>query len=130
GSAAIRVLPLMFDVRCSMFVYGWHSFRVTNPEGWEKVAGGRSLAETPGRRWMGPVHPERMPEVCDPCGVGAEFFTPFRGYRSAALRSTPGYRLASLRLACRGIPEDEPGWCTGRADYTPVCIWSSVAAGH
>jgi hypothetical protein len=28
----------------------WNSFRLTNPEGWQKVAGGRSAAETPGRR--------------------------------------------------------------------------------
>jgi len=29
----------------------WRMFRVTNPEGWQIVAGGRSTAETPGSGW-------------------------------------------------------------------------------
>jgi hypothetical protein len=42
---------------------------VFNPEGWQRVAGGRSGAETPGRQSQGSVHPEGMPEFCDPSGV-------------------------------------------------------------
>ena len=42
---------------------------VFNPEGWQRVAGGRSGAETPGRQSQGSAHPEGMPEFCDPSGV-------------------------------------------------------------
>jgi hypothetical protein len=45
-----------------------------NPQGWQILAGGRSVTETPGGG-LAVLHPEGMPEVCDPSGVdgGLEF---------------------------------------------------------
>jgi hypothetical protein len=79
---------------------------VFNPEGWQRVAGGRSRAQTPGRESVGSVHPEGMPEFCDPSRVGWRFLIigpgvslpPSLRYGEAS-RSTPGYSLASLQLA-------------------------------
>ncbi len=45
-----------------------------------------------------------MPEVCDPCGVKAEFYTAFRGYRSAQPPATFWQASGLLRKQ----PEDEP----------------------
>ena len=38
----------------------------TNPEGWQKGAGGRSIAKTPGSRLDVSLHPGGMPEIRDP----------------------------------------------------------------
>jgi hypothetical protein len=41
---------------------GMRLSRLVNPKGWEKVAGGRSNAETSGKRLIGSQHPEGVPE--------------------------------------------------------------------
>jgi hypothetical protein len=75
----------------------WHPFRPTNPEGWQKVAGGRSAAETPGRHWM-------------------SFTTP-AGWRSSA--TLPGsirsfYRRSGGIAALNPrLPSDKPPACSG-----------------
>lgn len=46
------------------------SFRVTNPEGWQKVAGGRSAAKTPGRSWIVSPTLEGWERSATPAGSG------------------------------------------------------------
>jgi hypothetical protein len=76
-----------------------HSYRRANLKGWQNVAGGRCEAETSGRSRLEISHPGGMPELCDPCGVGAD-----SGRRDpvVSLRSTTGYILAGLRPARAG----------------------------
>jgi hypothetical protein len=72
---------------------------VFNPEGWKRVAGGRSGAETPGRQSQGSVHPEGMPEFCDPSGVVWRFLNQPTGGVAAldprllATKSLPNVRI-------------------------------------
>jgi hypothetical protein len=65
-----------------------------NPEGWQKVTGGRSRAQTPGMELVGSVHPGGMPEFCDPSCVGGRL-----------LERRPGGALRSA-LFSRSLRQD------------------------
>jgi hypothetical protein len=77
---------------------------VFNPEGWQRVAGGRSGAQTPGRELVGSVHPGGMPEFCDPCWVSGRL-----------LERRPGGALRSA-LFSRSL----------RADQQTVSVFAHV----
>jgi hypothetical protein len=85
----------------------WRVSRSSNPQGWQRVAGGRSAAETSGSGVFEFQHPEGMPEVCDPSGGRMEIsecepgvsLPPSLKLRRTS-RSTPGdYQASLLRLA-------------------------------
>jgi hypothetical protein len=77
--------PLVFSKRAS--------WRFLNPEGWQKVAGGRSGAKTPGNGFWNLAHPGVMPELCAPSGVDGDLRWNSGGV--AAL----GHRLLSEQAA-------------------------------
>ena len=78
---------------------------VPNPEGWQRVAGGRSVAETSGSARIVPRIPEGCQSSATPAGSMGMLdrdpgvsLPPSLRY-GAASRSTPRYLLASPRLA-------------------------------
>jgi hypothetical protein len=95
GVNARPLLPTAVAYLCRWTMPRWVE-GVFNPEGWQRVAGGRSRAQTPGRESVGSVHPEGMPEFCDPSRVGWRFLIIGPGL---SLPPSLGYSLASLQLA-------------------------------
>ena len=101
-----------------------HSQSASNPQGWQRVAGGRSPAETSGKR-----SGEFRASWRD-----ATVLRPLRGRLEiwdrrpvVSLRSTTGYFLASLRLAEWRIPRRTRSlhWTTRARS---VCIPSVIGA--
>jgi hypothetical protein len=89
---------------------------VFNPEGWQRVAGGRSGAETPGRQSQASAHPEGMPEFCDPSGVVWRFLN----------RPTGGVAALDPRLLFR-----KPPACAGhRTDIVTFFDYYEVDEGR
>jgi hypothetical protein len=99
---------------------------VFNPEGWQRVAGGRSRAQTPGRESVG-VHPEGMPEFYDPSRVGRRFsiIGPGVSLRYARPPATL-WQAFSLR---RGRDQAELSLRWTRRCHR-VCISAPLAASH
>ena len=95
-----RLIPASEGVRSSMVQ---HSFNVTNPEGWHKVAGGRGAAETPGRSWIISTTPEGWQRSATPAG-SMQNSQRFRGYRSAQPPATIWQTSGLLQKRA----EDEP----------------------
>jgi hypothetical protein len=99
-----------------------------NPESWQRAAGGPSRAETPGKQSVGSVHPEVIPEFCDPFRVGwrsldrrsggvAPAFAPLRRGKSLDPRLFSGKPSA----CADGVTK--PNFrCSGRADAI-VCAF-------
>jgi len=75
-----------------------------NPEGWQRVAGGRSGAQTAGKQSIRSVHPEGMPEFCVPAanGVGQAAKQPSGIPASAGTIGSPYLRAAEYQLRRAG----------------------------
>jgi hypothetical protein len=82
------------------------------PAGLQKVAGGRSGAETAGGQPVPPEHPEGMPEICDLSGVGGRSLERRAGGVApacATLRRGKSFdpRLLSAKLQLANLKIDE-----------------------
>ena len=121
----------------------WRVSRVTNPEGWQIVAGGRGTAETPGSGLAGFGILEGCQSSATPSGVEWRFRIAIRGCRSR-LRCASAFtwlrRDEPARQVARppatfwqasgllpGRPRDEQGGCAGRRGAVWVCIFGSLA---
>jgi len=76
---------------------GWRVLRITNPKGWQRVAGGRSATATSGRAGDLLGHPGGMPELCDSCGVDGRLWPAVRGFAALNPRLISGQPAACFR---------------------------------
>jgi hypothetical protein len=78
----------------------WQPFRLTNPQGWQTVAGGRSAAETPGRLWSIFTTPQGWQSSATPAGLIRSF-----GRRPGGIAVLNPRLLSGKPPACSGSGE-------------------------